>query len=151
VDELNALLGTVRSHGLPEEVDRLLELVQGRLVTIGTELAAPEDAAGDRRPVGEEDVRMLEEGIDSLQESLAPLRRFILPGGSGAGAALHLARAVVRRAERRCVTLSRLEKINPRIISYLNRLSDLCFVMARYVNQRDSAPESFPASEKPRE
>lgn len=151
VDELNAHLGTVRSHRLPEEVDRLLELVQNRLVTIGTELAAPEDAGRDRRRIEEADIRSLEKGIDSLEEKLGPLKRFILPGGSGAGAALHLARTVARRAERRCVTLSRHETMNPRILGYLNRLSDLFFVMARYVNQCAAAPESFPTREEPEE
>lgn len=146
MDELNALLGTARSHRLPETMDRMLERLQRDLFSIGTELASPEGAERPRRHIREADVRALEEAIDSFEAGLQPLTRFILPGGSSAGASLHLARAVARRAERRCVALSRLENVHPLIISYLNRLSDLCFVLARYVNQLQSAPESFPES-----
>jgi cob(I)alamin adenosyltransferase len=136
VDELNAVLGAARSCRLPERVDRSLDGVQNCLSTIGTELADPEGAEHADRQIRDEDVRALEEEIDSYADDLTALRQFILPGGTNAGAALHLARAVARRAERRCVTLLRLEIINPRIVRYLNRLSDLCFVLARFVNER---------------
>ena len=144
LDELNALLGVVRSYALPDRVDRILQRVQDHLFTIGAELATPEGTAPKSQEIGEEEIHGLESEIDSLQEGLQPLTQFILPGGAGAGAALHLARAVARRAERKCVSLSHVEKINPRILRYLNRLSDLCFVLARYVNQQHSAPERHP-------
>jgi len=136
VDELNAVVGVARSCSLPERVDRALQSVQSCLSAIGTELATPEGAERADRRIRDEDVRALEEEIDSYENDLTPLRQFILPGGTGAGAILHLARAVSRRAERQCVTVLRLEKINPRIVLYLNRLSDLCFVLARFVNER---------------
>jgi cob(I)alamin adenosyltransferase len=144
LDELNALIGVVRSHALPEKVDAVLQTVQNDLFTIGAELATPQDRAPVNGKIHDEDVKRMEMEIDSFQESLAPLKQFILPGGADSGAFLHLARAVARRAERQCVTLSHHEKINPNIFRYLNRLSDLCFVMARYVNQQKSIPESHP-------
>ncbi len=145
LDELNALLGVARSLNLPDRVDGTVQLVASDLFTLGTELATP--AGGERadRQIRAEDIRKLEEEIDSYQDILKPLRRFILPGGATAGAVLHLARAVTRRAERQCVALSRLENINPRILQYLNRLSDLCFVLARFANQHESVPESHPS------
>jgi len=148
LDELNALLGVVRSHTLPDRVDRELQLIQNDLFTIGAELATPQGVERIDRHIRNEDVQRLEERIDSFEEGLKPLKQFILPGGAGAGAILHLARAVARRAERDCVALSRLEKINPGILSYLNRLSDLCFVLARYVNRDQSASESHPTVAK---
>jgi cob(I)alamin adenosyltransferase len=122
-------------------VDKALQSVQNCLSTIGTEFATPEGAERTDRQIRDEDVRALEEEIDFYEDSLRPLRQFILPGGTGAGAGLHLARAVSRRAERQCVTLLRLENIDPRIVRYLNRLSDLCFVLARFVNQHPAVPQ----------
>lgn len=147
VDELNAVLGVILSQPLPERVERVLQLVQDALFTIGAELALPEDA--DRSAWGIPDIRdrdilALEEEIDVCQASLAPLRQFILPGGASAAALMHVARAIARRAERRCVALSRVEKVDPQLIQYLNRLSDLCFVLARYLNQKKSLAESHP-------
>jgi cob(I)alamin adenosyltransferase len=92
----------------------------------------------------EDQITRLERDIDGCQESLQPLRRFILPGGNAPGALLHFARTVARRAERRCVALARTEEVDPNIIRYLNRLSDLCFVLARFVNQQGSQPEDHP-------
>ena len=94
--------------------------------------------------ITDDDLKELERQIDTHQAALPPLRRFILPGGSSAGALLHLARTIARRAERRCVTLTRGEPIDPQVIRYLNRFSDLCFVLARYVNQENSQPETHP-------
>lgn len=150
LDELNALLGVARSCNLPEIVDRTLERVQNDLCTIGTELATPEGEEHADRQTRDENIRALEEEIDARDASLEPLKRFILPGGTSAGAVLHLARAVARRAERQCVALSRLEQINPRILRYLNRLSDLCFVLARFVSQNPAASEPHPLSRAPR-
>jgi cob(I)alamin adenosyltransferase len=144
LDELNALLGIVRSHALPHRVDQVLLRVQDCLFTIGAELATPEGVERRNPEFGDEEVRGLENEIDALEDSLQPLRQFILPGGARAGAELHLARAVARRAERHCVYLSRLEKVSPNILRYLNRLSDLCFVLARHINRQHSAPELNP-------
>ena len=150
LDELNAVLGVVRSHALPDSVDKILQLVQDHLFTIGAELATPEGAERRSKELGDEEIRLLENEIDALEDSLPALREFVLPGGVVAGAELHFARAVARRAERHCVSLTRLEKINPKILCYLNRLSDLCFVLARYVNRQQSVPESHPTFGKPR-
>jgi cob(I)alamin adenosyltransferase len=136
LDEVNALLGVVRSHVLPDAVDRILQFVQNHLFIIGAELATPKDAAQKSEGIGDDRVRSLENEIDTIEDSLEPLRQFILPGGSASGAALHLACAVARRAERHCVSLSRLENISPTILSYLNRLSDLLFVLARFINRQ---------------
>jgi cob(I)alamin adenosyltransferase len=144
VDELSALIGVVRSHALPETVDSILQLIQDRLFLVGAELAAPDESGSKRAGIDENAVRSLEDEIDRMEEQLPPLRQFILPGGSPAGAGLHMARAVARRAERHCVSLSRLEKIDPVILRYLNRLSDLCFVLARHVNRLQSAEERRP-------
>jgi len=144
LDELNALLGVARSHALPTAVDKVLELVQDRLFTIGAELAAPEGVASCSKELIDEEVRGLEKEIDAFETSLKPLKQFILPGGTAAGATLHLARAVARRAERHCVFLSRLERVPPQILRYLNRFSDLCFVLARYVNRQQSIEERHP-------
>jgi cob(I)alamin adenosyltransferase len=144
LDELNALLGVVRSQALPERIDRILQSVQDCLFTIGAELATPEGVAPHSGKLDDEEVRNLEKEIDAFENVQPPLRRFILPGGVRAGAELHLARAVARRAERLCVSLSRVEKISPQILRYLNRLSDLCFVLARDVNRQQSVPELHP-------
>lgn len=144
LDELNALIGLVRSNRLPENVDRVLELVQDDLFTIGAELATPAGSSRESRHIGDQEIERLESEIDAIEAGLEPLRKFILPGGSKSGAGLHLARAVTRRAERHCVTLSRSEKVNPAILRYLNRLSDLCFVLARHVNREQSIPETHP-------
>lgn len=151
LDELNAGIGVVRSHALPDDVDRALQRVQENLFRIGAELASPEDS-GRRGPgFGDEDIRNLENEIDNLERDLTPLKHFILPGGTRAGAQLHLARALARKTERRCVSLSRIEKLNPRILHYLNRLSDLCFVLARCINRQQSLPEAQPTFGKGRE
>lgn len=147
VDELNATLGLVRSYGIPERVDAVLLRVQDDLFTVGANLALPQDqdpAAWKIPPIKESDIAVLEQEIDACEPALEPLRQFILPGGGPAGAMLHLARTVARRAERCCVALSHSERVDPEIIRYLNRLSDLCFVLARYVNREAIREESHP-------
>jgi cob(I)alamin adenosyltransferase len=144
LDELNALLGIVRSHILPDTADRILQSVQEQLFLIGAALAAPDEDGSESAEIGEDPVRSLENEIDRIEETLPPLRQFILPGGTLAGAELHLARTVARRAERQCVSLSRIESIDPQILPYINRLSDLCFVLARYVNRQQSVQERHP-------
>lgn len=146
LDELNALIGLARSHPLPARVDKVLQLAQNDLFAIGADVASPDGAKRSSRQIGDKAVRALEQEIDFFEESLQPLKRFILPGGSPAGATLHLVRAVARRTERCCVALSGIKGLNPSILCYLNRLSDLCFVVARYVNHRRSTPEMHPSS-----
>lgn len=113
-----------------------LKEIQGDLLALGAELATdPAVASESHRPrIGAEDVAMLERHIDELEEELEPLGRFILPGGSRLAATLHIARTVARRAERRAVTLAAREPVRAEVLAYLNRLSDLLFVMARRAN-----------------
>ena len=135
VDELNALLGVVRAEGVAPSIAHLLAAIQNQLFDLGAELASPEpDRLGTRR-IAAAHIASLESAIDSHEASLPPLKNFILPGGVRAAALLHLARTVCRRAERRVVTLSEQEPISAEIIIYLNRLSDLLFVLSRWANQ----------------
>ncbi len=147
VDELNSVLSLVRSLDLPERIETILGQVQDELFTIGAHLARPQGADPGEAgfpPISGSGVLLLEKEIDECETEIKPLREFILPGGSKAGALLHLARTVSRRAERSCVALSRIENVDPRILQYLNRLSDLCFVLARFVNHLASKPEIHP-------
>jgi cob(I)alamin adenosyltransferase len=147
IDELNALLGVVGSYPLPEHVAGMLRLIQDHLFTIGADLAVPCGVDRDDYHVPgltDTDISALEKEIDECEQSLEPLRQFILPGGTTPGALLHLARTVARRAERRCVSLARNEAVDQQIVRYLNRLSDLCFVLARYVNSRSGQSETHP-------
>ena len=142
VDEANALLGTVRPTG-HDDVDDLLETIQNHLHIVQADLANP-DPDPDDPQVESDHTAELEDRIDAFDEELEPLTSFILPGGGEAGAALHHARAVVRRAERRVVDLARSEPINEAVVTYLNRLSDLLFTLGRVVNARDGEPEESP-------
>lgn len=137
VDELNAVLGVVRTHALDADSAALLADVQRALFAIGAQLADPTARVGSTKPkaaLGGEQVEQLEQAIDQREIRLPPLRTFILPGGAASGAWLHLARTVCRRAERGVVTLAREASVDPLILVYLNRLSDLLFVMARSLN-----------------
>jgi cob(I)alamin adenosyltransferase len=155
VDELNAALGAAVAASSHEDLCALAREVQASLLGLGAVLASPEaksaDPAGARGPRGE-DVRALEAAIDSFEQELEPLKRFILPGGTPAAAALHVARAVCRRAERRVVALARADDIDELLPTYLNRLSDLLFVLARVENRRAGIPEIewTPRDRKPR-
>jgi cob(I)alamin adenosyltransferase len=143
VDELNACLGTVRAAGVDSDIAAALEQIQKDLFAVGARLADPSARIAERvtkAVVTQGDIERLEQLIDRLETSLPPLRNFILPGGSQAGAALHLARTVCRRAERRAVALG-AGAHEPIVVVYLNRLSDLLFVMARAVNQRAGTGE----------
>lgn len=138
VDELNALLGVARAAQPPPAIDPVLERLQHYLFDLGSELAAPPDAgasagahASHVRPAW---VEALEREIDRLEDELPPLRAFILPGGTPAAAALHHARAAARRAERDIVRLAAREPVNPELLKFMNRLSDLLFVLARAAN-----------------
>ena len=148
VDELNAWLGLARASVTDADLSRMLEQIQHDLFGIGARLADPAHRIAGRvtkaAPVSPEDVTRLEKWIDTLEAELPPLRRFILAGGSVAGATLHVARTVCRRAERAIVALSSLagsQGFEPELISYVNRLSDLLFVMARAANHRAGAAE----------
>jgi cob(I)alamin adenosyltransferase len=141
IDELNSVIGLARAYLEDAEVDQVLALIQNDLFTVGADLASPIKVEVPR--VGESLVKRLEAKSDHFLAELKPLEEFILPGGSQSGAALHLARAVCRRAERRAVALSEKEEINAEVIAYLNRLSDLLFILARVVNQRAGAPEKM--------
>jgi cob(I)alamin adenosyltransferase len=143
VDELNAWLGIVRAGGVGADLDAELVHMQRDLFAVGAQLADPSErlaARVTRAFVTEADVARLESLIDRLEEELAPLTRFILAGGSQPGAALHVARTVCRRAERRMVALT--PPVDPLLIRYMNRLSDLLFVLARVVNHRSRQPET---------
>lgn len=137
VDELNTVLGIARCylHDQPD-LNQLLEQIQNELFDIGAELASPPERAAQFQSIEEHHITALEQAIDQFETELEPLRQFILPGGTLASAYLHFARAVCRRAERRVVHLSRLSTVSAAIIKYLNRLSDLLFVMARVANCR---------------
>lgn len=141
VDELNSLLGVASAYCQDKACKDFLERIQHRLFTVGADLASPEGISVPRTT--SEHVRELEDFMESLMDELPPLEEFILPGGGLAGAHLHLARTVARRCERASVLLDQSEPINPESIVYLNRLSDLLFVMARIVNKREGCPETL--------
>jgi cob(I)alamin adenosyltransferase len=146
VDELNAWLGLARALlGVDEAAEPrlsvMLERIQRDLFALGSRLADPSHRIAERvtkAVILPEDVTRLETWIDQLEAELPPLRRFILPGGSGPGATLHVARTVCRRAERAMVALGGLE---PELLTYINRVSDLLFVMARAANHRRGSAE----------
>jgi len=143
VDELNACLGAAIAAGVGPDVAAALESIQKDLFALGARLADPSSRIADRvtkAAVTDADVERLEQTIDRLDAEVPPLRHFILPGGSPGGALLHLARTVCRRAERRVIGLG-TNAVEPVLIVYLNRLSDLLFVMARAVNHRAGRPE----------
>jgi cob(I)alamin adenosyltransferase len=158
VDEVNACLGAAIAamggnpaqaglHNPPEGglyIQAVLQTIQKDLFAVGARLADPSSRIADRvtkAAITTQQIELLEATIDRLEEELPPLRRFILPGGSSAGALLHLARTVCRRAERRVIGLGP-DAVEAGVIIYLNRLSDLLFVMARAVNHRGGIPET---------
>lgn len=135
-DELNSVIGMVLAEPVPETVHDCLLEIQHRLFDLGGELCMPGYAG-----VADEHVNWLEERLDAFNTDLPPLKEFILPGGGRAAAACHLARTVCRRAERRVVSLARAEPVNPAVIRYLNRLSDLLFVVARVLARHENGAE----------
>jgi cob(I)alamin adenosyltransferase len=143
VDELNAWLGLVRAGAIDAELSEMIERIQRDLFAIGSRLADPVGKVADRvekTSVTDADIARLEGWIDHFEAELPPLRRFILAGGSPGGAALHVARTVCRRAERAVVGLG-ADAVEVPVLIYLNRLSDLLFVMARAANRRNGAAE----------
>lgn len=142
VDELNSVAGFAAAACTHDDISAMLREVQNALFVLGADLATPlsEDKVQVPR-IGEQHVQALEMAIDTMEEKLEPIRFFILPGGSELGARIHLCRAVCRRAERSTVELAALETLNDHDVRYLNRLSDFFFVLARYANLSDGAPE----------
>jgi cob(I)alamin adenosyltransferase len=135
VDELNSALGLVLAGDLPEGFRGPLERIQNELFDLGADLSVPlEDDRRERLRVERSQVEALERLCDEANEGLERLRSFVLPGGTETAARLHLARTVCRRAERRTVALDRSHGVSPEAIAYLNRLSDLLFILARAAN-----------------
>ena len=136
VDEANSSIGVVLAAQVPDDIRKLLTTVQHQLFDLGGELCIPGHAA-----ISAEDVDALERQLDQYNEPLPPLKDFILPAGGEAAARCHLARTIVRRAERETVTLARHDAVRPEAIRYLNRLSDLLFVLARVLARAEGQGE----------
>jgi cob(I)alamin adenosyltransferase len=136
VDELNSCIGAARALGVSPQTDASLVQIQSDLFTVGAELACVPGQEEKLRMtlVSDADIERLERWIDQSEAPLAPLKNFVLPGGSPSAAELHRARTVCRRAERRTLTAGRSSSVRPTTVIYLNRLSDLLFVLARYEN-----------------
>ncbi|ATB28188.1 cob(I)yrinic acid a,c-diamide adenosyltransferase [Melittangium boletus] len=151
VDELNASLGLARALGMPSDLDGLLQRLQDQLFTVGAVLATPTGtkASGFIPPLKPEWVTDMEQAIDTFETELSPMTHFILPGGSQAAAALHLSRTVCRRAERRVVAALHTGEASAEAVTYLNRLSDLLFVLARVANHRVGIEDVKWIAEKP--
>ena len=143
VDELNSALGVALAHGLSARLTEILPVIQNELFHLGSDLCfVEEDKAKFNIPqIEDRHVEQLEQWIDEFNEAVGPLENFILPGGSVGAAHLHLARTICRRAEREAIALAREEPLGAFVRPYLNRLSDLLFVMARYENKQRGVAE----------
>jgi cob(I)alamin adenosyltransferase len=149
IDELNSHLGVIRSLKPVTQLDGILDSLQQELFVLGADLATPRSQKKAKvRRIGSLEVERAEKTIDSLEEYLEPLQAFILPAGSNIASELHVARTVCRRAERCVVRLSRRNDIGPLPLVYLNRVSDLLFVLARYANKLDGVEETKWKSER---
>ena len=145
VDELNSFIGMAVVEVKDNEVKELLKKIQNELFTVGSDLATPDIEKNKKlniERVQEKFCADAEKAIDYFEDKLEPLKNFILPGGSKSSALLHVCRSVCRRAERRVVKLSSSEKIGENLVIYLNRLSDLFFVLARYENKAAGVPDT---------
>lgn len=136
VDELNCIIGMIAAYAPGEPFDAQLQKIQHSLFDLGGELCIP-----GRVAIEAAEVQQLEQWLDALNDNLAPLKEFILPGGTPMAAVCHLGRTVCRRAERLMVGLAREEAVNPVSMRYINRLSDFLFVMARALNQQAGRPD----------
>ncbi|MGD1019210.1 MAG: cob(I)yrinic acid a,c-diamide adenosyltransferase [Verrucomicrobiia bacterium] len=144
VDELNSAIGLARALRADAALDVRLRDIQNDLFNLGAELATPADKFQKGMPCIEaQHVTGLEKLVEELTKELGPLTEFILPGGSPAGAQLHVARTICRRAERFCVRLRQEEKIGEWVVPYLNRLSDALFMLARWSNQKAGVKETY--------
>ena len=141
IDELNTIIGCVISDSPDSDIIPILTQIQIKLFDLGADLATPRSLGDKVRRIAPGDSLALEELIDKYQSSLPDLNNFILPGGSTTASFLHLARTVCRRAERMVVRLSRNEEIGSEVIVFLNRLSDLLFVLSRFINLKGGIPE----------
>lgn len=145
VDELNAVIGVARAVDMMPRVDEILAPIQRDLFSIGALLATPHPEKHkeqlEKARLSDRRIAQLEQAIDDCEEELEPLKAFILPGGTAKASALHVARTVCRRAERSVITLQRTDAVPQIIVVYLNRLSDLLFVLARVANKRAGAGE----------
>ncbi|HZS47923.1 MAG TPA: cob(I)yrinic acid a,c-diamide adenosyltransferase [Blastocatellia bacterium] len=139
VDELNSYLGLIRAEQKDPEIEDILRKVQNDLFIVGADLASPMTIEVPR--IEKPFIDRLEKITDKLLKELEPLKEFILPGGSTVGSNMHVARCIARRAERRAVELAEAEEINPQVVAYINRLSDMLFVMARVINHRAGQKE----------
>ena len=136
VDELNSVIGLMLTENVPDILTELLTQVQHDLFNLGGEICIP-----DYVILQQANIDNLEEAIDTLNDDLEPLKEFILPGGTKAASFCHLARTVCRRAERKLITLARDEKVTAISLKYLNRLSDLLFVLCRVINKEAGVPD----------
>lgn len=146
LDEANSFLGLSASLLQPLGKDKAtnkIENIQNQLFSIGSELATPDLSKLKIRLVDDSQIMGLEKEIDEMQKDLPPLKNFILPGGTQAASAIHLARTMVRRAEREVVSLMQTESVRPQALQYLNRLSDYLFVLGRAVNQWENGQEKI--------
>jgi cob(I)alamin adenosyltransferase len=142
VDELNSFIGVIRDSFTDTDTNILLERTQNNLFNIGAQLATVAGTTNSYVPkVTEEEIESLEKAIDKMDESLTPLRNFILPGGHIANSYAHVARCVCRRAERCVVRLMEEEEVDPLIIKYMNRLSDYLFALARFISHQNGSRE----------
>ena len=144
VDELNSCVGVAVAATQHDDLRALLQRVQNTLFDLGAHLATPDAARREKADIpgaSSEDIEELEAKIDLFEGELEPLKNFVLPGGTQAAAALHLARTVCRRVERSAVALDREESLDERVLRYVNRLSDLLFVLARLENARARVPD----------
>jgi len=148
IDELNAVLGIARAFGLPGRLDEMIRQLQNQLFDLGAELASPDPGKRGTEFLQESVLSEQEEWIDAFEQELPPLTNFVLPGGTQAAAALHLARCVCRRAEREIVVLSQTAAVRELVLKYVNRTSDLLFILARMAN-REAGTADVPWKKPP--
>ena len=151
VDELNSFIGLAVTEVKEDSVKSLLNKIQNRLFTVGSDLAAPVSAEDQKKNIiriPAEFYEEIEKSIDLFEEKLDVLKNFVIPGGSKSASLLHICRTIARRAERKVVALSSLEQINGNIVIFLNRLSDLFFVLSRYENKVSNHPDVIWESQK---